>query len=205
MKKQQITFHSTQDIEPLLEEIKQIVFERLKKDNNISTLLLLVCGLLNKTYELTETALWAIDNDRPQTTTFMLRGLYETLAFTNYIKSKMTGTDPKDYEQAINLLLFGSKKPGSKYQSVNVLTCIDKAAKEFTELRKNYDDLSELVHPNSASHFYIASVTNHKKRHVTIQIPFYRFKNKDKKSALNQIGECCFHVIRISKELLAVS
>lgn len=205
MKRHTITFHSTKDIKPLLNEIQQIIFDRIQKDKNISTLLLLVCGLLNKTYELTETAIWAIENDRPQTATFMLRGLFETLAFTNYAREKVSEADLKDREEVISTFLFGSRKPDVNYKSVNILTCIDRAAKEFTELRKNYDDLSELVHPNSASHFYVASAQDEKERLVTLQIPFYKFKNADKVAALNQIGECCFHIIRISKDLLKIS
>jgi len=203
MGKNAITFQTTKDIEPLLEEIRNIIFERIQKDNNLSSLFFLLCGLLNKAYELTETALWAIDNDRPQSATFMLRGLYETLAFIYYVESKIKQAKNKEeYQEIISSLLLGSKKPGGLYSSVNILTCIDKASKVFTELRKNYDDLSELVHPNAASHFYIGVPDNEKERTVTLQIPFYKFKKSDKEKSLNQIGECCFHVIKISKRLL---
>ena len=205
MKNQIISFHSTKDIEPLLEEIADLIFRRLKSNPDMTFLLLLICGLLNKTYELTESAIWALDHDRPQTAAFMLRGLYETLAFTFYIECKLTSVEPKDRQEAVNTLLFGSKKPGSKYQSVNILTCIEKATKRFDKLKNNYEELSEYVHPNAASHFYVALATNDREMQASIEIPFYKFKNTDKKASLNQVGECCFHIIRISKELVKLS
>lgn len=200
-----ITFYSKKDIEPLLKEIVNTVYGRMKNNPNVTRLLLLICGLLNKTYELTETAIWAIENDRPQTTAFMLRGLYETLAFTFHVEDKLTNANPNDRQEIIDNFLFGSKMLGNKYQSVNILTCIEKANKRFNKLKKNYEELSELVHPNAASHFYIATSINNKKRHVRIKIPFYKFKNTDKKASLNQVGECCFHIIRMSKLLIAKS
>jgi hypothetical protein len=203
MKQQAITFHSTKDIKPLLKQIQNLIMMRLTKDANITYKFLLVCGLLNKTYELTESAIWSIQNDRPQTTTFMLRGLYETLAFTYYAKDKiLKAANKEDYDKTISELLLGTKKPGAQYPSVNILTCIDKASKTFTELRKNYDELSELVHPNSASHFYVAVPDDKKEMTISLRIPFYQFKESDKAKSLNQIGECCFHIIRLCSEML---
>lgn len=203
MNKQTISFNSTQDIKPLLKQIQDLILEHLKKDPGVTYKLLLICGLLNKTYELTETAIWGIENDRPQTTTFMLRGLYETLAYTYHAKDKiLSATTKEEYDKTITELLFGAKKPGGKYTAVNILTCIDKASKTFTELRRNYDDLSELVHPNSASHFYIAIPDNEKEMTMSLRIPFYQFKESDKERSLNQIGECCFHIIRLCASML---
>jgi len=203
MTKQIVTFHSVDDIKPLLVKIQNLIYERISKNPNITYELLLVCGLLNKTYELTETALWAIENNRPQTTTFMLRGLYETLAYTYHSKEKiLCAKSTEEYDQVISGLLLGTKKPGGKYPSVNILTCIDKASKVFTKLRKNYDDLSELVHPNSASHFYVAVPDDENERTISLRIPFYKFKESDKEKSLNQIGECCLHIIRLSTEII---
>ena len=203
MEKPNITFKNIEDIKPLLKQIQNILFTRIKNDSSITHKFLLICGLLNKTYELTETALWAIENNRPQTATFILRGLYETLAFTYYVKDKISKAKSKEeYSEIISQLLLGTKKPGAKYQSVNILTCIDKASETFSELRKNYDDLSELVHPNAASHFYVAVPDNEKEMTVSLKIPFYQFKQQDKEKSLNQIGECCFHITRICTEML---
>lgn len=203
MTKQIVTFYSVAEIKPLLQKIQDLIYERISKNPDITYRLLLVCGLLNKTYELTETALWAIENNRPQTTTFMLRGLYETLAYTYHAKDKILNAKSKEeYDQVISSLLLGTKKPGGKYPSVNVLTCIDKASKTFTELRKNYDELSELVHPNSASHFYVAVPDSEKEMTISLRIPFYQFKESDKEKSLNQIGECCLHVIRLCAEII---
>lgn len=205
MKNDQIYFHSTKEIEPLLEEIRDLIFNRIKANSDITVLLLLICGLLNKTYELTETALWAIKNDRPQTSAFMLRGLFETLAITYYINDKLQNTKPEDFSEVINSIAFGSRKPDSKYQSINILTCIDRASKRFSNLRKGYDALSEIVHPNSVSHFYLAQATDEENRLASIEIPFYKFKKNDKEASLNQVGECCSHIITLSRSLILLS
>ncbi len=201
MQTDKITFRSTNQIKPLLEEISTLILNRMQANSNISALLLLTIGLLNKTYELTETAMWSIDNNRPQSSAFMLRGLYETLAFTLYVESKLANNDP----EIIQNLIFGSKKAESEFKAVNILTCIEKATKKFEKLKKNYEELSEYVHPNAASHFYIAEATDKKQRIATLTIPFYKFKNTDKIASINQVGECCFHIIDISKRLIAKS
>lgn len=205
MKHDQIYFHSAEEIEPLLTEIRNLIFNRIKANSDITVLLLLICGLLNKTYELTETALWAIKNNRPQTSAFMLRGLFETLAITYYIADKLQKTKPEDFSEVVNSIAFGSRKADSKYQSINILTCIDKASKRFSNLRKGYDALSEIVHPNSVSHFYVARATDEENGLASIEIPFYKFKKTDKEASLNQVGECCSHIITLSRSLITLS
>lgn len=205
MKHDQPYFHSAKEIEPLLEEIRGSIFNRMKENSDVTVLLLLTCGLLNKTYELTETALWAIKNDRPQTSAFMLRGLFETLALTYYITDKLQNSKPENFSEVVSSIAFGSRKPDSKYKSINILTCIDKASKRFSNLRKGYDALSEIVHPNSVSHFYVVEATDEENRLASIEIPFYKFKKTDKEASLNQVGECCNHIITLSRSLILLS
>lgn len=204
--KSDITFKDTKEIKPLLKQMQRMLYKRLTKDSSISTLLLLIIGILNRTYELTDSAIWSIENLRPLTASQMLRALYETLAYIYYWKQRITGiSDIQQRENDIKQALLGSRREGDQYQQVNILTCIDKATRQFTELRRNYDDTSETVHPNSASHFYVAKATDEIKQEVEFIIPFYQFKGDDRKALINQVGECCHHIVCICKELIKLS
>ncbi len=70
---------------------------------------------------------------------------------------------------------------------------------------KNYDDVCEMVHPNAASHFYIGKPSSDKDRTVKIILPFYEFKNADKLATTNQVGECGYHILQITKRLISKS
>ena len=200
------TFSSTAEIKVELDKIPKTGLS-LFADGKIYTHSLLLLGLLNRTYELTESAMWAVNNDRPQTAANMLRALYETLGFTYYVKEQITSS-PNNEERGkrIATLLMGSRAGGNGFQSVNILTCLDKAVKTFPLLRKNYDDLSEIVHPNSSSHFYAGKTTDKTDsecRNVEFRVPFYEFKNEDKKNITNQVGECCYHIRSLCEEIVS--
>jgi len=205
-KKGEIKFKTTKDIKPLLKVIVNEVYARFNRDQNITTLSLLLVGLLNRTYELTESAIWGIDHDRPQTSAHMLRALMETLGFIYYLERQLEkAQDQEDGYEKIAQALFGSRKDDGKYKQVNILTTIDKAVSRYSQLRKNYDDISEIVHPNAASHFYTAKPIDESKRTVQIILPFYQFKNMDKLATINQVGECTYHITEIGKRLLTLS
>lgn len=205
-KEDNIVFHNTDEIKPYLKQIIELVHSRLKKDSAISPLLLLIIGILNRTYELTESVIWSIENSRPLTTIHIIRGLQETLGYIYYWKQKIEfKTDVKEREKEIKQALLGSRRGGDQYQQVNILTCIDKATQRFPELRKSYDDISEAVHPNSASHFYIGRPIEEKTKKTELKIPFYQFKGNDKKALINQTGECCGYIIQICRRLIDFS
>lgn len=202
----QITFNSTAEIKPLLRKIQQMVFARIKGSPDISPLLLLLVGVLNRTYELTDSAIWSIENKRPLTSAHMLRGLIETLGFIYYWEKQIEAAkDIKIAEEKISQALFGTRRAGNSYQQVNTLTAIDSATTEFSELRKTYDDVSEAVHPNSASHFYYGKAVDDEEKLAEFRLPFYDFKGTDEKATINQTGECCYHIIQICKRLLTKS
>lgn len=205
MERQDIVFNTVDDIQPLLGEITETIALRLKKDSSITQLFQLVMGILNRTYELTESGIWAVTNSRPQTAAFMVRGLHETLAFIFYVKKKLSACSTKEeYDEVLNQLLFGTKKEGEEPKAVNILTCINKASKQYVELEMRYNEISEVVHPNSASHFYVGKPVDEEKMEIELRIPFYEFKGIDKEAMVNQIGECVFHSITICRELLAI-
>ena len=177
VQKNDITFRKTSEIKPYLKEIQDLVYKRIKKDSSISSLLLLIIGILNRTYELTDSAIWSVENSRPLTASNMLRGLYETLGYIYYWNQEInTTSNIQERENKIRQALLGSRRKGDQVQQVNILTCIDEAKRQFTELRRNYDDVSEAVHPNSASHFYMAKAKDNQRGIAEISIPFYQFK-----------------------------
>lgn len=201
-----ITFRNTDEIKPFLKQIVGLISSRVKKDPSITALLLLVVGVLNRTYELTESAIWSIENTRPITSFHMIRGLYETLGYIYYWKEKVDSiSDTNKKTEDVWRALMGSRDKANKYQQENILNCMDRATKQFTELRKNYDMACEAVHPNSRSHFYVAKPTEERTHTVTFKIPAYWFKEDDEKALINQTGECCYHIIQLCKELLVLA
>jgi len=196
-------FKSTQDIKTELDKIPHLGYEFLSKDKNLYTHSLLLVGILNRTYELTESAIWAIDNNRPQSAANMFRALIETLGFTYYSWEQVLPGKNEGVYKKIVALFFGSRQAGAQFQSVNILTCIDKAVKMFPELRRNYDDISEIVHPNSKSFAYSGkTVGEDKSMEVEFKIPFYEFKAGDKEKITNQVGECCYYIQAICREII---
>jgi hypothetical protein len=196
-----VTYKTTDDVKPILSELSKTAFHFLSLEKNIYKHSLIVIGIVNRTHELTDTALWSIDNDRPHSSALALRGLIETLAFTFYFIEQVykNGTNAEKLDR----LLFGSRTEVTEFESVNVLSCIDRAVKMFPQLRQSYDDLSEMAHPNANSLFYVGTPEG-ELGHVKFSIPFYTFKGKDKIAILNQTGECCFHVNRLLNEMTQV-
>lgn len=193
-----MTYKSSKEIKPILDDLSRTAFDFLSLEENIYKHHLIVIGIANRTHELTNTALWSIDNNRPHSAALSLRGLIETLAFTFYFMEQV-------YKNGVNAekldrLLFGSRNEVTEFESVNILSCIDRAIKMFPKLRQSYNDLSEMAHPNANSLFYVGTPEGDEGR-VKFSIPFYTFKGQDKERMLNQTGECCYHVNRILKEM----
>lgn len=194
-------FHNTKDIKKELDKIPHLGYEFLSTDKNLYTHTLLVIGILNRAYEFTDSAIWSIDNNRPQTTTSLFRNLIETLGFAYYFWEQTLPSKRNNVCKKILSLLFGSRQNGTEFQSVNVLTCIDKAVKMFPQLRQSYDDVSEVVHPNSKSLTYSGkAVGKDEDRNVEFKIPFYEFKQDDKDKVINQVGECCYYIQSLCRE-----
>gem|GEM_PF-2373897 len=204
MKNKRLDFKNTDQLQKQIDRIQPLVFSRFEKDKEFFYLDLLNIGLLNRTYELVETSIWALKKDRPQTTAHMLRGLIETLAFIYYWASKIgEANSNQDKNELVKAALFGTRDKSTKFESINILSCLKKAKERFPNLEDNYKDVCELVHPNSSSHFHFLKATREGKSALAI-IPFYEFKEKDRERSLNQIGECAFHIINIA-ELYLVS
>jgi len=200
---EEIEFRNTDEVRLLLNGIKDIVRNTLQKDSNAYFHTLLLIGILNRTYELTESALWAIDNNRPLTAFNMLRGLFETLGYIYYSMEKLKkASSSKQFSENAVKLFLGSKTSNSQYPTINILTCIDCATKTFPKLREQYDDISEIVHPNASSHAYCARAEDEEVRSVMFRLPFYEFKKQDKLMITNMAGECCYNIQALCKEIL---
>lgn len=200
-----INFHSTDDIEKMLPRINDILFLRLSRDSRLTYLITLLIGILNRTYELVETSIWSIKNDRPITAATAIRSLYETLGYITYIEMEASKSSDNDRKKIIENALLGSRDSENPYNQISILTCLDKASKIFPDLRKSYDKVCEVVHPNSASHFAPFHAVNGGSREVKLVLPRYEFKNNDKMIFTNHAGECCHHIIAISERLIKIS
>jgi hypothetical protein len=192
-------FHSTKDIKTELDKIPHLGYEFLSLDKNLYTHTLLFLGIINRTYEFTDSAIWSIDNNRPQTTANMFRSLIETLGFAHYAWNQTTLNKKDGVYEKIVALFFGSREKDAKFQSVNILTCIDKAVKMFPQLRQSYDDISEVVHPNSKSLAYAGKIVGEDGK-AEFKVPFYEFKSDDKEKIINQVGECCYYIQALCRE-----
>lgn len=191
-------FHNTEDLKGEIAKISKLAQEIMQSSENLYCHTFLYLGILNRTYELAESAIWAIEESRPQTAANMLRALIETLGFTHYVSKQMQNENSEFYQKMTSLLL-SSRVDEDLFKAINILTCIDGATSMFPDLRKNYDDLSEMVHPNGMSimHFAKAEEDN---RNAEICIPFYEFKGEDKERVTNQIGECCHFIHMLCEE-----
>ncbi len=196
-------FKNTEQLEELLKEIPKLALNIVKADEGkMYRHTLLNLGILNRTYELTETGIWAIQKKRPHTGASMLRSLIETLGLAHYAWKQTKNDNKNEVFEKLHKMLFGSREKGAEIEAVNILTCIDGATTMFPHLRESYDQCSELVHPNSGSLFHFMKANPEKgEGAVEVIIPFYDFKEEDGVKLLNQIGECCHHTIRLCKEL----
>jgi hypothetical protein len=99
----------------------------------------LLNGLIIRSKELCEATLREIFRENMPASASLLRSQLETLACAVYIERN---------PERLNDILKGS---GDK--RINILTQIEHAEKKHKKLRGDYDALSDLVHPNSSSHF----------------------------------------------------
>lgn len=192
-------FITTKDVKLEMDKIPHLGFDLLSANKNLYVHTLLLLGILNRTYEFTDSAIWAIDNSRPQTAACMFRALIETLGFAYCAWEHISGPKNESFYEKITSLFFGSRKPDAAYKSVNVLTCIDKAVRMFPQLRQSYDDISEIVHPNAGSLAYSGKAVSDDGK-VEFKIPFYEFKAKDKEKIINQVGESCYYIQSLCRE-----
>lgn len=104
---------------------------------------LVMNGAILRSLNVYRGAVWALGKRNPHVLYECLRSQCETLALIHYCILK-----PEYVETAT---LGERKHPEKKRRIVNIITMIDKLEKKFKGIRKDYDNLCELVHPNPAS------------------------------------------------------
>jgi hypothetical protein len=120
-------------------------------------------------------ALWALGNGNPHVLYDCIRSQCETLAFLHYCTLK------PDYIKAATI---GDRNHPEKDLSIpNILTMVDKLDKIHAGVRKDYDQLCNLVHPNPASLYASITPLDEKERVVAIttRLP----KMPDEKASLH--------------------
>ena len=141
---------------------------------------LLINGAILRSLNVYRGAIWALGKRNPHVLYECLRSQCETLALIHYCVLK------PEYIEAATL---GKRKhPEKKLRIVNIITMIAKLDKQFTGIRKDYDDLCELVHPNPYSLYAnIQPVTETEERIVVIGTTSTRITEKDADLALRML------------------
>lgn len=141
---------------------------------------LLINGAILRSLNVYRGAIWALGKRNPHVLYECLRSQCETLALIHYCVSK------PEYIEAATL---GKRKhPEKKRRIVNIITMIDKLDKQFSGIRKDYDSLCELVHPNPYSLYTnIQPITETKERLMVIGTTSTRMTEKDADIALGML------------------
>src|SRR5207245_2554510 len=117
----------------------------------------LLSGLIARSRGLLSATLREIiQEDMPAVVT-LLRAQCETLAAACYVEES-----PDKFRS----ILYGSRSSGSKEKAINVLTQVERANKKYPGLLDDYNQLSELAHPNAMSHFAPIKIVDEKERTV---------------------------------------
>lgn len=104
---------------------------------------LLINGAILRSLNVYRGAIWALGKRNPHVLYGCLRSQCETLALIHYCVLN------PEYVEAATL---GKRQHSQKkYRIVKIMRMIDKLDKQFKGVRKDYDSLCELVHPNPYS------------------------------------------------------
>jgi len=104
---------------------------------------LVINGAISRSLNFYRGAIWGLGTRNSHVFYDSLRGQCETLGLIHYCV-----LNPAYIEAAA----IGAKKhKTTSLKIVNILTMIDKLDKKYKGIRKDYDELCELVHPNPAS------------------------------------------------------
>jgi hypothetical protein len=120
-----------------------MVYEKSMKSGNLYVSTIFMHGVIMRSLNLYRGALWAFGNGNPQVFSECIRAQCETLALLHWCSR-----NPNNIKAAT----MGSRNNADKELNIpNVLTLIDNLDKKYTGIRKDYDQLCEIVHPNPAS------------------------------------------------------
>lgn len=153
-------------------------------DSVVAKYMLARAGLLHRAFELAISADKSIENKQIVSSSLLIRALFETVSVFGYIYHKIIDfNEDKNIEKfdvCITKILYGSRDKTTEYESINILSMIDKIDKEYPNYRSTYDRLSEYSHPNfsGASLLYGSPQTNDIVTYNTISSSYTINKNE---------------------------
>ena len=123
-------------------------------------------ALIWRTEELARTACDALEQDDLTAAALLARATVESAAIAWKLmellddRQKMS---PKELNEVLMRLLAGSRLWDDGPQALQILSCIDRMDKKVPGVRKSYDVLSEIAHPNWRGVFGMYSKTDEAK------------------------------------------
>ena len=123
-------------------------------------------ALIWRTEELARTACDALEQDDLTAAALLARATVESAAIAWKLmellddRQKMS---PKELNEVLTRLLAGSRLWDDGPQALQILSCIDRIDKKVPGVRKSYDILSEIAHPNWRGVFGMYSKTDEAK------------------------------------------
>jgi len=123
-------------------------------------------ALIWRTEELARTACDALEQDDLTAAALLARATVESAAIAWKLmellddRQKMS---PKELNEVLTRLLAGSRLWDDGPQALQILSCIDRMDKKVPGVRKSYDVLSEIAHPNWRGVFGMYSKTDEAK------------------------------------------
>ena len=149
----------------------KMVYEKSMKSGTLYVSTIFMQGVITRSLNIYRGALWALANGNPHVYSACLRAQCETLALLDWCKN-----NPDNIKAAT----MGSRNnPDKELNIPNVLTLIDKLDKTYKDIRKDYDQLCEIVHPNPTSLLASTEILDKKERVVAFTTKPVRYSDED--------------------------
>jgi len=152
-----------EEIEVFLKQLEDMAPTEIdEKYNEMENLmpfhvLILRDGLIHRVLDLSRSALEMYKNKNMIPGIVLTRSVFESVALIYFLSEKvdkyLSDRNIKNLDNFLERSTLGSKNDDTEYESINVLTAIDKLNRKYTGLRKLYNSLSEHAHPNWAGTF----------------------------------------------------
>ena len=105
-------------------------------------------------YEIANSAVEALDRGELLSSMILCRSLQETVALNFHLLREVekcaNAGDVSTLDASAMQMLLGSREIDARYQSLNILTAVDRLDRAFPSYRNLYNGLSEYCHPNFA-------------------------------------------------------
>jgi hypothetical protein len=123
-------------------------------------------ALIWRTEELGRTACDALERSDLAAAALLARATIESAALVWKLMEVLEDRQkfsPKELNEVLMRMLVGSRLWDDSPQALQILSCIDRMDKNVSGVRKSYDILSEIAHPNWRGVFGMYSETNEAK------------------------------------------